>query len=162
MDSWTSKSLLVCFGSLYSLQHIEDLTTLNPVIRRPQSSNEDVEAMECHAEGAKLSDSVELSASVAALRKVPGGEQVGCGGSWGGLLGLVGFGGVFYTKKMKFRNFHSFTGSMIVVFVAQEVLIFGSCKTNTGVQREACFMSAFIKAINGFWQDSDKVAQVWY
>jgi len=63
----------------------------------------DVEAMECHAEGAKLSDSVELSASVAALRKVPGGEQ--------------------------------------------EVLIFGSCKTNTGVQREACFMSAFIKVL---------------
>ena len=51
---------------------------------------------------------------------------------------------------------------MILVFVTQEVLIFGSCKTNTGVQREACFMSAFIKAINGFWQDSDKVAQVWY
>ena len=29
----------------------------------------------------------------------------------------------------------------------QEMLIFGSCKTNTGIQREACFMSAFLKAV---------------
>lgn len=65
--------------------------------------------MECHAEGAKLSDSVELSASVAALRKVPGGEQVG---PWwklrGWKLGLVGVGGLFYTF-CEVSQFHSFT-----------------------------------------------------
>ena len=64
--------------------------------------------MECHAEGAKLSDSVELSASVAALRKVPGGEQVGFGGSWG----LVGFGWVWWSilhkidEVSQFSQFH--------------------------------------------------------
>lgn len=63
----------------------------------------DLDAMECHAEGAKLADSVELSAALSVLRKVPGGEQ--------------------------------------------EMLIFGSCKTNTGIQREACFMSAFLKVL---------------
>ena len=31
----------------------------------------------------------------------------------------------------------------------QEMLIFGSCKTNTAIQREACFMSAFLKAVPG-------------
>lgn len=38
------------------------------------------------------------------------------------------------------------------------MLIFGSCKTNTGIQREACFMSAFLKAVLGlvvlFWHRS--------
>ena len=38
------------------------------------------------------------------------------------------------------------------------MLIFGSCKTNTGIQREACFMSAFLKAVPGlvvlFWHRS--------
>lgn len=63
----------------------------------------DMDAMECHAEGAKLADSVELSAALSVLRKVAGGEQ--------------------------------------------EMLIFGSCKTNTGIQREACFMSAFLKVL---------------
>ena len=37
--------------------------------------------MECHAEGAKLADSVELSAALSVLRKVPGGEQAMVG-SW--------------------------------------------------------------------------------
>ena len=39
--------------------------------------SKDLDAMECHAEGAKLADSVELSAALSVLRKVPGGEQVG-------------------------------------------------------------------------------------
>ncbi|CAK9063804.1 Non-reducing polyketide synthase pyr2 (Pyripyropene synthesis protein 2) [Durusdinium trenchii] len=65
----------------------------------------DVDAMECHAEGAKSADSVELAACCTALR-----------GS-----GTAG--------------------------AEEEMLIFGSCKSNTGVQREACFMSAFLKVL---------------
>ncbi|CAJ1366307.1 unnamed protein product, partial [Effrenium voratum] len=63
----------------------------------------DVDGMECHAEGSRLSDAVELSACVAVLRRCEGGDK--------------------------------------------EMLIFGSCKANTGVQREACFMSGFLKVM---------------
>ncbi|CAK9038106.1 unnamed protein product [Durusdinium trenchii] len=75
----------------------------------------DVDAMECHAEGAKSADSVELAACCTALR-----------GS-----GTAG--------------------------AEEEMLIFGSCKSNTGVQREACFMSAFLKAFD--FRPSSRVSE---
>ena len=43
------------------------------------------------------------------------------------------------------QSFTKFQIDSMILWFLEEVLIFGSCKTNTGVQREACFMSAFIK-----------------
>ena len=63
--------------------------------------------------------------------------------------------GIFYSSGMLFFPFLlrlSQTFSLILAINAwtqlgQEMLIFGSCKTNTGVQREACFMSSFMKVL---------------
>ena len=49
---------------------------------RPRAPAQDVDAMECHAEGAKSADSVELAACCTALRGsgTAGAEEVGRGG----------------------------------------------------------------------------------